>query len=251
MFLDATDHVASKFKLTEINNSPYPHLQIDNIFPEQMYQQMLTNEIPDEFLKPLYSLNRTLMFDKVTGKRVSDDEMSKQDEAHRTLIRLSSDMPELPDPQRLFWEQAATWLLGPVNQIIIEKIKPYLIGRFMGVIPRLESEVLYTRDTASYALGPHTDTVNKVATLLFYMPADDSLSHLGTSMYIPTANPAFTCDGGPHYPFKGFKLVNTAPFKPNTMFGFVKTKNSFHGVENIKENIRRHLLIFDIRAPKP
>lgn len=251
MFLDASNHIADRFNAVAVENEPYPHIQIDNIFPQQLYQQMLANEIPDEFLKSLYDLNRSVLIDRITGKKITDPaRLAAGKESQRTLLSMSSNMPQLPDPCRLFWEQAAEWLLGPVNQIIMDKFKPYILGRFNGVIPPMESEVLYTRDTASYALGPHTDKVSKVIALLFYLPKGNSLSHLGTSVYAPTTKPNFTCEGGPHYEFKNFKLLKTAEYKPNTMFAFVKTKNSFHGVENIAEDIRRNLLIYDIQTTK-
>ena len=68
-------------------------------------------------------------------------------------------------------------------------------------------------------------------------------------MYTPIDN-NFTCEGGPHHKFHQFKLLKTAPYKPNTLFGFFKTNNSFHGVEPIKENIRRDLLIYDVQYIK-
>ena len=130
----------------------------------------------------------------------------------------------------------------------LEKFEPYIIHRF-GNIPELHAETLYTYDRSTYALGPHTDSVKKVLTLLIYLPEDASLSHLGTSMYTPL-DPTFTCDGGPHHKFHRFKLLKTAQYKPNSLFGFFKTNNSFHGVEPIKENIRRDLLIYDVQVVK-
>ena len=56
----------------------------------------------------------------------------------------------------------------------------------------------------------------------------------------------FTCSGGPHYKKENFNLVYTAPFKDNSAFGFVKTNNSFHGVEKVKKTSNRWLLLYDI-----
>jgi hypothetical protein len=38
------------------------------------------------------------------------------------------------------------------------------------------------------------------------------------------------------------------PYLPNSLFAFVKTPNSFHGVEPISEPIRRDLLLFDLKV---
>ena len=40
-------------------------------------------------------------------------------------------------------------------------------------------------DLTNYALGPHTDAVSKVVTLLIYLPQDDSQARYGTSIYAP------------------------------------------------------------------
>jgi hypothetical protein len=44
----------------------------------------------------------------------------------------------------------------------------------------------------------------------------------------------------------------TMPYLPNSLFAFVKTPNSFHGVEPIRETgIRRDLLLYDIKVQNP
>lgn len=41
----------------------------------------------------------------------------------------------------------------------------------------------------------------------------------------------------------------TLPYVPNVLFAFMKTPNSFHGVEPIEEpEVQRDLLLYDIRA---
>src|SRR2546430_17727172 len=63
------------------------------------------------------------------------------------------------------------------------------------------------------------------------------------------SKPGFTCQGGPHYRFYGFERVATMPFLPNTMFAFVKTDHSFHGVEPIADpGVSRYLLLYDLRV---
>lgn len=105
-------------------------------------------------------------------------------------------------------------------------------------------------DHTRYSLGPHSDSTKKVLTLLFYLPGDLSQEHLGTSIYMPR-DPSFICLGGPHYPFEKFERIYSVPFRPNALFGFVKTANSFHGVEPLKEHesCRRQLLLYDINVP--
>ena len=46
--------------------------------------------------------------------------------------------------------------------------------------------------------------------------------------------------------------MRTMPYVPNALFAFMKTPNSFHGVEPIEEpDVRRDLLLYDIRVLQP
>ena len=81
-------------------------------------------------------------------------------------------------------------------------------------------------------------------------PSDENLKPLGTSVYKPK-DPDFKCRGINHHGFGGFEKVFTAPFIPNSLFGFVKSDISFHGVERIHEqNIQRKLLNYIVYGKK-
>jgi hypothetical protein len=86
------------------------------------------------------------------------------------------------------------------------------------------------RDLPGYKIGPHTDGKREIKTILFYLAEDDTQKHLGTSVYVPK-DKDFRCDGTKHHEFDKFDLLFTAEYKPNTAFGFVRSDNSFHGVE--------------------
>jgi hypothetical protein len=232
MFSHATEYVKHRFVECNITETPYPHLQIDNILPADLYEAMMTNKIDERYLATLKELKRV-------GSAYPET---------RRVLSLKPDMPQLPDSYKVFWQELAVWFLTDFKNIVLGKFDAHIRSRF-GTIPMLYPEALYTYDSTTYALGPHTDSTKKVITLLLYLPKDDTLSHLGTSMYEPIDS-KFVCEGGPHHKFDKFRLVKTAPFKPNTLFGFFKTNNSFHGVEPIKESIRRDLLIYDIQTVK-
>ena len=108
-----------------------------------------------------------------------------------------------------------------------------------GVSGDFTDETLLVRDLPGYKIGPHTDSAKKVITALFYLRGQE-----GTSIYTPKEK-GFTCKGGPHYEFEQFDKVATMPFKPNSMFAFLKSDKSFHGVETTQH--QRDVLLFDIR----
>jgi len=136
------------------------------------------------------------------------------------------------EPKQVVWKET-------VKQLRSGFLRQALCRKF-GVDPAgLHDETLLIRDKAGYKIGPHTDEPRKVISALFYLHGSE-----GTSLYTPKEK-GFTCNGGPHYDFKEFKRVKTVPFERNSLFVFLKTNNSFHGVEPTKH--QRDVLLYDIR----
>jgi len=138
--------------------------------------------------------------------------------------------------------------LGLLGQVMMQKFQPYVQSRFRGNLNGIKfyDEAYLVEDITNYNIGPHTDSPVKVITLLFYLPKDESQLHLGTSIYIPKDR-NFRCGGGPHYPFEWFERMASMPFRPNSLFTFVKGDNSFHGVEPVRDaDCKRWLLLFDV-----
>jgi hypothetical protein len=215
---------------------PYPHIYVEDVFPADFYREIRKHLLPKESHKTLTSL-----------KRVSDGYPDT-----RVVLPLTPDeVGQLEPPFRDFWQRMALMLLdGVFTQLVLSKFGPYLQQRFPDPeAVQFRHEALLVQDYSTYSLGPHTDSTAKVMSFLFYLPEDDSHSHLGTSLYIPK-EPGFTCPGGPHYDFDEFHRMITMPYKPNTLFAFLKTETSFHGVEPIKEPVRRDLLLYDIKADR-
>jgi hypothetical protein len=121
-----------------------------------------------------------------------------------------------------FWKELAEWM---VHRDLI-----YTLLRIFNVpVGRLKANVRLVRDSQGYRIKPHTDIKSKVLSLLFYLAPDEDHPEAGTTAMVPKAKD-FTSDGLSRYPFEDFQSVYTAPFLPNTMFGFPRSNTSFHGV---------------------
>jgi hypothetical protein len=236
MYSDAELSVAYKFANAPLLDFPYPHFYVPDVFPADYYARLQAN-IPDPSLmtpigeaRPVKGYNERFVLDiaKPEGQAL------------------------LPPHQREFWQEFSSWLCSDrFLSIVIAKFRPLIEHRFGKTPPPLYSDALLVEDITKYALGPHTDAQKKVITMLFYLPKDESQSHLGTSIYVPK-NPRVRCKGGPHYPFEHFLRMQTMPFLPNALFGFFKTDNSFHGVEPVTDpDTKRWLLLYDIYARFP
>lgn len=216
---------------------PYPHILVHEVFPEDFYAELRRNLPPASAYKTLKSLGRV--------KGAYPDE--------RVVVPLTpEEVAALDQPYRSFWERASQVLLGgPFGSILLQKFAPLLEHRFSDLAAKsFEHEAMVVQDRTNYKLGPHTDAPSKVLTLLFYLPPDDSKSHLGTSVYLPY-DPSFTCDGSNHYTFEGFHRLMTMPYVPNTLFAFMKTPNAFHGVEPIADAaVERALILYDVKLRK-
>ncbi|HZQ13312.1 MAG TPA: hypothetical protein VFB31_10945 [Pseudolabrys sp.] len=215
---------------------PYPHIYVPDVFPSDFYTEIQHN-IPDPAAMVPIEQARNI---KGYNERFVMEISGQQTQA-------------LPAAKKEFWTNFSSWLLsGRFMNLMMQKFGPFLQQRFRGMQGlQFFNEGLLVEDITKYALGPHTDSPRKVLTFLFYLPKDASQAHLGTSIYVPRDG-TFTCPGGPHYGFDKFQRIATMPFLPNALFAFVKTDNSFHGVEPVTDpDTRRWLLLYDVyvRAP--
>jgi len=122
--------------------------------------------------------------------------------------------------------------------------KGQLLAKFGIKDEGFTEDILLVRDLPGYQISPHTDSTTKVITVLIYLPEDNSMENEGTSLFVPKQE-GFTCSTGRHYSFEDFHKVKTMPFKPNSMFAFARTDNSFHGV--LPSSHVRNVLLYNIK----
>lgn len=249
MALDVEEFVHYQIANTPVRTYPYPHFYVQPVFPQAFYRRILETMPETEALTPINELGTVGRLDKRTGQITKSPfeprylaELSVLEASEQAAFGSGSDT----------WRSLSAWLLG-------ERFRSLIIGKFMapieerfGVDARLVTsvEARFVRDMTDYSIKPHTDTPKKLVSLLFYLPADDSLQALGTSVYVPK-DPAFRCDGKKRHPFEQFNKVMTAGFLPNSLFCFLKSDRAFHGVEVIKQpEIERNLLLYNIYLEK-
>ena len=221
-----------------LRDYPYPHLYVEDVFPAAYYAEMRASWPDSESLLTLDAYGR------VPAGAYPD---------RYALPLTATGVATLPPDKQTFWRGLGGWMLTDrFISAMVDKFRPHVEARFERPVGecRFESEALIVRDRTNYAIGPHSDSTQRLLSLLFYCPDDDRRSHLGTSIYVPK-DPRFRCRGGPHYPHEWFNRVFTMPYRPNTLFAFLKTDHSFHGVEKIEDtDVERDVLLYDIRAPR-
>lgn len=231
-------HVLQQVERAEVIERPFPYLVVDNIFPADYYAEMLANFPSHESLRSISETGRV-----------------RQDLYKERLCVLftEEEFLRMTGPQQRFWRELASWMYtDQFLNYFVYKFHRYLEPRIDRIVVgegalNVKGDALLVNDCTNYAIGPHTDSAQRLVTFLFYLPKDASMRELGTSVYAPK-DPAFTCWGGRHYDYEQFNKVDTVEFLPNRLLAFPKTERSFHGVEPIKrENVNRPLLINNIR----
>ena len=103
-------------------------------------------------------------------------------------------------------------------------------------------------------LDPHTDRLTKYLSLLLYFPDLNWKDEYGggTVMYEPKDEKHKKNWSNNYMPFKYLNKSKSFSYKPNRLCGFIKTGNSWHGVEPIKQpkNMWRRALAINIGIPE-
>ena len=149
---------------------------------------------------------------------------------------------------RPFWSAFSRDLTSDAfTQGVFEWLWPEIepVRKLPGKI-ELSVEWVLTEDQAGYAIGPHTDAPSRLATILIYVPVDDRSHFAGTSLYVSKNTGSARSVSPVHFKSGDFHRVFTAPFLPNSAFGFVVSPTSFHGVEKVQPlpTARRQLMLF-------
>ena len=211
---------------------PFAHCVVDGVFPADFYEELLDRWPGEESWRPIGETGR------VKGGQ----------DSQRMIIRLGEDLERLDHGLAAFWKALTLWLGS-------EAFRGAILGKFANELSQsgfgaelrnTAAELLLISDRTHYAIGPHTDHPQRVASLLFYLPEDDTFRRFGTSFYAPV-DAAFRCRGGPHHAFERFRPAGTVEFVPNRLVMFPKSDRCFHGVEPVDlPGIDRRLLIYNL-----
>ena len=192
----------SKINETNVNNMPYKHLFIKNIFPEDFYDK-LSHEI-----------------NKI------DIELFKVDHfyfggVHRNSIKIINN---IDDSNYLILKKHKNQLgnLLHVVDYFFENEKR-IITSFSDKIPTprmTDSRYIYfsiVKDNAKYYIEPHTDASQNIYTMLLYTPLDSKNKKYGLEMYEKKNDK--------------FIVKKTIDFLQNRLILFAPLDNTWHGVK--------------------
>jgi len=216
---------------TDVNSEPYQFFTLENIFPFEFYRYIISS-LP-EFDKWRWS----------DEKNMSEKKRLYFDFSRKELNSLSVEKKKL-------WSYFKSKLLTKhFFYVIAKKFGKEINDRLLAArdTSRLTMELMIRRDYTGYSLLPHTDHPDRVFTLMFYIPKDESLSEYGTVVYKPL-NKDFVCDGLARHSTLIFEVAAKTKFLQNTGMCFLKSNKSFHGVDKILEDgIERDIIAITAR----
>lgn len=230
METDTLSHLIQQISAIPVKTHPFLHFHAEQIFPEQFYPELI-DHIPE--LSYFSQSN---------------------DFKHRHFLNLINQKLELlPLPYFLFWHKFATSIsTSHFASVLLNKFQPALKERFGENLPleKIGVEISLVCDQSGYSIGPHTDHPNKILTLLFYLPTSRDQEHLGTSIYSPKDR-SVQYSGHEHHSFEAFNKLSTMPFVPNSVFGFLRSNCSFHGVEPLNSQEKERISLCYTLWEKP
>ena len=241
-------HIEKKFAAANLERLPFPHLIIENFFPDDVFRTILESN--------LFKANE--------GK----EWFTQRDSPRRTptpywarsQINFHMDDPyEATPAQRAFWDEIKAVFLSDhwFDQLVLDKFREYFVLRFGELVDApdffeyFRRELFIQQHKPGYSIGPHTDIPTRVFTCIFSFADRPGFEQFGTEL-CAHQDPRVRCWGNNHYAPDGFVVRKVAPYTPNNFFLFFKTRQSFHSVRAIDETVpnKRYGMQFQFYEPR-
>jgi hypothetical protein len=228
------NHIEAKFAAARVENSPYPHLIIEDFWPGDVFEKLIE-------WNP---------FKQNAGSRWMDEKESRNVSARtpyhaRKQINFHADEPfDAPQEQLEFWNAIKELFLGDdwFPRLVLEKFPLIFQYRFGDLTEEDDffnlfyREFFLQRHEPGYEIGPHTDIPSRVFTCIFSLAREEGWEEYGTELLRPKDR-LDRCWGNDHYDYEKFEIAKIAPYKPNNFLLFHKTRHSFHSVRSITPDV--------------
>lgn len=208
------DHISQRIDAASFSEQPFVHLTFSDIFPKDLYEEMLSSMPKAKDYRALPGRNGINLKEDGTSTRVKIDLFPE-------FIR------KFPKPKQDVWKIVGKALCSDkVLSAFKRKLAPGLQKRFgdrhdainMYPIPVL------MRDVPGYKIRPHPDTHWKGITVQLYLPKDNSHINIGTVFHGRDEKGKLTRD-------------RQMSFSPNTGYAFAVTNDSWHSADAVGDDV--------------
>lgn len=206
--------IADVIEMAKAETEPFFHLELSQIFPDDVYAAMLDAMPMSSDYRPMHGRSRGHDLADGTHTRVKLDLFPEQ-------IR------HLPPEKRQIWRIVGHALCSAsVKEAFRRKLAPALEKRFgagfaqVGMYPI----PILTRDVPGYLITPHTDTRWKGITVQLYLPRDSANSGIGTIFHK-------RLDDG------SLPQVTKMKFVPNSGYAFAVGTDTWHSADRVGSKV--------------
>ncbi len=207
--------------------SPIEHVLIENTLPADFYARLLANS-PFRFEDGVEWVSRAAAETFATSTPYW----------RRKQIALPKGLPDAAPPEEMAcWRTLARAVQdgGWWVKLMARRFPAYFAQRF-GPLAEAEdfaehfvAQQFLQRHEPGYWIGPHTDVPSRVVTAIFSLADGPGFEAYGTQLCLPRDR-RFRSDGRMHYDPSLFEVTKVAPYAPNRLLLFTRSKHSFHAV---------------------
>jgi len=248
MIAELRRHIETKISQATLEQSPFPHLVIEDFFPNEIYARILAynpflNNDGSEWMSASVSGNVT----------------SRTPYHARKQINFHADATFDAEPDAAeFWNGLKACFLDDhwFERVVQQKYADYFQLRFGDLatepdfLTHFRKEFFLQRHEPGYYIGPHTDVPTRVFTCIFSFATTTGFEEYGTEL-LAHKDPLVRCWGYDHYMPDDFIVKKVAPYRPNNFLLFFKTRHSFHSVKDITDAVpnQRYGMQFQFYEP--
>ena len=239
-FEELKENLVYKIINMDISEYPYPHYAIQDVFPAEVYELIVKYWPECSQFQPINETERIVGY--------SSGQLSSSGKNRLIISYKKENLESFTNLDSAYFWSRLRRVLDSAEMItaLLQRTMKYVqAGRPVENNLKLKSDIIFVQDRKGYFINPHTDAPMRYVTTLFYCPDRDDITHLGSSIYIPKDKVGFPYQiSSVHLPREQFTKIITAPYVPNTLFGFVVGPKSFHGRDLIvDENIERRIIL--------
>lgn len=248
MLQSIRDRIEQRLEQATLEHSPFPHLIIEEFFPEDVFAKIL------EYNPFLNNAGADWM-----AREKSQNVTARTPYHARKHINFHMDQPfDAPPEQRAFWDELTGCFLKDdwFPSIVLNKFPEFFRLRFGDLVDdadfltHFRRELFVQRHEPGYYIGPHTDIATRIFTCIFSFADRPGFEEFGTELLVPKDR-MDRCWGSDHYGPERFEVRKIAPYKPNNLLLFFKTRHSFHSVRAIDDTVpnQRYGMQFQLYEP--
>jgi hypothetical protein len=214
-------HMVERVKGAHVEAWPFQHFFVDNIFPDDIYPQIVAKLPAKASYLPFNAKRWKNNKGESTRDRLclTEGELGRIDEARRPFWSALTEVLEADAFRRTVYAKLGADIairLGCSEQTVLEQAA--------------YQNIMLIRDYQDYRIKPHPDGQPRVVTMQFYLPGKGAPDDLGTSLYVKRPL-------GHRLVGRKFEEIKRFPFKPNSAYAIAVNdcpeRQSYHGRELI------------------